>query len=327
MAVATTMRYRTFGRLGWQVSEIGLGTWGMGSMWGPSDDVEAIRAIHRALELGVNFIDTAMVYGEGHVETLVGQALAGRSGVHVATKVPPKNREWPARHEVPVADAFPASWIIAHTEQSLRRLRVEAIDVQQLHVWSPRWLFERDGWWPAVERLKRAGKIRAFGVSVNDHEPETGRELVGSGLVASIQVIFNLFDQAPAESLLPACLAHNVAVIARVPFDEGGLTGQLTEQTLFSPDDWRAAYFRGDRLIDTVRRARALEAALRPEAATLAQGALKFCLSHPAVSTVIPGMRRVAHVEENCAASDGVLLSAALLEQLRAHAWPRNFYQ
>lgn len=322
------MRARPFGRMGWPVSEIGAGTWGFGSMWGPVDVGEATRALRRAIELGVKFVDTAVVYGEGQAERLVGEALEGcRQTVYVATKVPPKNREWPARHDVSVDDTFPAAWIIRQTEQSLRRLRRETLDLQQLHVWSPRWLAERERWWPAVERLKREGKIRAFGVSVNDHEPDTAVELVESGLIDSIQVIYNLFDQTPAARLLPACQARQVAVIARVPFDEGGLTGRLTEETTFHPDDWRAGYFRGDRLRETVRRAERLGFLVRDEIRSLAQAALKFCLSHPAVSTVIPGMRTVAHVEENCAASDGQPLRPDELVQLREHAWPRNFYQ
>ncbi len=322
------MRYRRLGRTGWPVSEIGIGTWGMGSMWGPIDEREAVRALRRAIDLGVNFVDTAMVYGEGRVEELVGEALADQTAeIYVATKVAPKNREWPARLDVPVTDTFPVDWIIACTEQSLRRLRRDVIDLQQLHVWSPRWLEQQALWWPAVERLKREGKIRAFGISINDHEPDTALGLVSSGLIDSVQVIYNLFDQTPAQRLFPLCETHGVGVIARVPFDEGGLTGRFTATTSFDAGDWRCQYFRGERLRETVERAAQLGFLVRGDVRSLAQAALKFCLSHPAVSTVIPGMKRIAHVEENCAAADGAPFSLEELVRARAHAWPRNFYR
>ena len=322
------MQRRTFGRTGWQVSEIGLGTWSMGGMWGPTDDHEAVRALRRAVELGVNFIDTALVYGEGHSEELIAKALGKRPpSVYIATKVPPKNMEWPARHDVPVADAFPDAWITECTEQSLRRLRRETIDLQQLHVWSPRWFAERETWVPAVEQLKRAGKIRAFGISINDYEPDTALDLVASGMIDSVQVIYNIFEQTPEQHLFPACESHGVGVIARVPFDEGSLTGQFTAQSRFQPDDWRKEFFKGPRLAETVKRVEPLHFLIRNEVRSLAQAALKFCLSHSVVSTVIPGMRRVGHVEHNCAASDGIPLSRQELERLRSHAWPRNFYR
>ena len=321
------MRCRTFGRTGWQVSEIGLGTWGMGGMWGPLNDREAIRSLRRAVELGVNFIDTALVYGDGHAEALIGEALRHHdSPIYVATKVPPKNAEWPARHDLPVSEAFPPAWIIACTEVSLRHLKRERVDLQQLHVWSPRWLTECHAWLPAIEQLKREGKIRAFGISINDCEPDTALDVVASGLIDSVQVIYNIFEQSPADHLLPLCEPHQVGVIVRVPFDEGGLTGTLTEETTFHADDWRSSYFQGDRLRETVERVGRLRFLVRREIRTLAQAALKFCLSHPAVSTVIPGMRRIAHVEDNCVVSDGRLLAMQELKRLRDHAWPRNFY-
>jgi aryl-alcohol dehydrogenase-like predicted oxidoreductase len=322
------MRYRPFGRTGWQVSEIGLGTWGMGSMWGASDDGEAIRAIRRALDLGVNVLDSAAVYGQGHAEEVVGQALAGASAdVYVATKITPLNMEWPARDDAPVDQVYPAAWIRRCTEQSLRRLARPAIDLQQLHVWSPRWLAQSDRWLPAVERLKRDGKIRAFGISINDHQPDSALELVASGLIDSVQVIYNLFEQSPAERLFPQCQRHRVAVIARVPFDEGSLAGGFTPQTTFPEDDWRADYFAGDRLRQTVERVERLRPLVQRPGRTMAQGALVFCLSHPAVSTVIPGMRRTAHVDANCAAVNSPAFTTEDLATLGAHAWLRNFYR
>ena len=322
------MKYRPFGRTGWQVSEIGVGTWTMGGMWGPVSDREAVRAIRAARELGANFLDTALVYGTGRAERLIALALKRQTDqAYIATKVPPKNGEWPARHEIPVEEAFPADWIIRCTERSLRNLRRSWIDLQQFHVWSPRWLAERDDWFPTVERLKRAGKIRAFGISVNDMEPETALEAVSMGLIDSVQVIYNLFEQTPAEALLPACQQRQVAVIVRVPLDEGSLTGTFTRQTVFLPGDWRQSYFEGPRLAQTAERVERLMASPVMNGQPLAQAALRFCLSHPAVSTVIPGMRTVKHVEANCAASDGQPFTPQELTQLREHAWPRNFYQ
>ena len=318
---------RCFGRLGWPVSEIGLGTWGLSEWWGSLDEAEAIRALQRSVELGVNFIDTAYVYGDGLAEGLIARALHGsRSAVRLATKIPPKNLEWPARHDAPISEAFPEEWIVACTERSLRNLRRDAVDLQQLHVWATGWLSQAQEWLPAIERLKRQGKIRAFGISVNDHEPDSALDVVASGLIDSVQVIHNIFDQTPAQRLLPLCQQHQVAVIARVPFDEGSLAGSFTEQTVFAPHDWRAGYFQGERLRQTVERVEQVRRLVRGESRTLAQTALKFCLSHPAVSTVIPGMRRLAHVEDCCAASDGTPLGPRLLEQLGEHAWPRNFY-
>lgn len=320
------IRTRPFGRLGWKVSEIGMGTWSMSGMWGPTDDAEAIRAIRKAIELGVNFIDTAMVYGEGRSESLIAKALEdGSREVRVASKVPPKNMEWPAR-AISVEEAFPAEWILECTESSLKRLKRETLDLQQLHVWSPGWLKESSTWLPAVERLKREGKIRAFGISLNDYQPDSALEVVASGLIDSVQVIYNIFEQAPAERLFPACRKHGVAVIVRVPFDEGALTGRFSEDTEFHREDWRKLFFQGNRLGETVKRTKTLDFLIRDEIQTLAQAALKFCLSDPAVSTVIPGMRTMTHVEENVSVSDGKPLRPEELKQLAAYAWSRNFY-
>lgn len=322
------MRTRTFGRMGWEVSAVGLGTWTMGGMWGVVDDREAIRAIYRALELGVNFIDTAYVYGDGHSERLIAKALSEREEeVYIATKVPPKNMEWPAKHGISAKEAFPADWIIKCTEESLKRLNRKSVDLQQLHVWAPNWLDESSVWLPAVEQLKKQGKIQAFGISINDHEPDSALEAVASGLIDSVQVIYNIFDQSAAQKLFPACEQRQVGVIARVPFDEGSLAGKMTAATQFATDDWRAAYFAGSRLKETMEHVERLRLDFRGSVRTLPQLALGFCLAHPAVSTVIPGMRKVIHVEDNCAAGSGIALTSAELERLKAHAWPRNYYK
>ncbi|MBZ0159296.1 aldo/keto reductase [Candidatus Methylomirabilis sp.] len=322
------MEYRRFGRTDVQVSEIGFGAWGIGKgWWGQTDDTLSISAVIRALELGVTFIDTAHAYGDGHSERLIAKTFKEvRHRVFVATKVPPKSREWPPKEGTAARQAFPADWIITHTEQSLRNLEAERLDLQQLHIWRDEWLGELE-WQEAVRRLKQQGKIRFFGVSIMDHQPGSALELVKSGLVDTVQVIYNIFDQSPEEELFPLCQKHDVGVIARVPFDEGGLTGNLTPDTTFPPKSVQAFYFREDRLRETCEHVGRLKPLLGGEITTVAQLALKFCLSHPAVSTVIPGMRRPAHVEANSAVSDGKPLAPETLAALRSHAWPRNFYQ
>jgi len=321
------MEYRTLGRTGVRVSEIGFGAWGIGkAWWGETDDALSVRALVRALELGITFIDTAYAYGNGHSERLIARAFrqVGHR-VFVATKVPVKSAEWPPGPGVLAKQAFPATWIVTHTEQSLRHLETDCLDLQQLHIWRDEWLEETD-WQEAIHKLKHEGKIRFFGVSLMDHRPETGLELVRSGLVDTVQVIYNIFDQSPEELLFPLCQERHVGVIARVPLDEGSLTGTFTPQTVFPQGSFQASYFRGSRLAEACERVDRLRSLLGGEIASVAQLALKFCLSHAAVSTVIPGMRRPEHVEANCAVSDGKPLPSGLRAALKAHAWRRNFY-
>ncbi len=323
------MKLRTFGKSGESVSEIGVGTWTMGGMWGPREDREAIDSLVLALENGVNFIDTAIVYGNGHSEELISSAFReAKKRVFVATKAPPMNHRWPASHEVSVAEVFTKDWLIQCTEQSLKNLRSDFVELQQLHVWSDTWLTE-PGWdevLAAVATLKEQGKIRYFGVSINDHQPDTALKIVASGLIDSVQVIYNIFDQTPEANLLPLCQEKNVAVIVRVPFDEGSLTGTLTPETTFHKNDWRARYFTQERLPETCARVDKLKFLIRDEVKTMAQAALKFCLSNPAVTTVIPGMRKLPHIKDCVAASDGKFFTSAELAEIKKHAWPRNFY-
>jgi len=321
------VRYRKLGKAGFAVSEIGCGTWGMGgNLWFGGSDAESLAALQRAFELGVNFIDTALVYGDGHSEELVGQALpnAGQK-VYVATKVPPKNRQWPARPDASLEEVFTYDHIIESTEESLRNMRIEAVDLQQLHVWNPAWL-ERDEWKRALQDLKQSGKAKAVGVSANDHQPDSVLELVATGLVDTVQVIYNVFDQVAAERLFPVAEQHDVGVIARVPLDEGGLTGKIRVDTQFDPRDFRSRYFRGDRKQEVVERVDALIGELGIDSSALPEIALRFCLSHPAVASVIPGTRDPRHVESNADASEKGPLSAGTLATLRRHAWPHNFY-
>lgn len=322
------MRYRKLGRTNLEVSEIGYGAWGIGGkQWLGGSDEESLRALRRAIELGLNFIDTALAYGDGHSERLVGQVLREAGArVYVATKVPPRNRLWPARPGIGIEEVFPYDYVMRCTEESLRNLRVETIDLQQLHVWNPEWIGS-DSWRRAFEDLKRSGRVRFVGVSINDHQPDSALELIRTGLIDTVQVIYNIFDQTPEQNLFPLCMVRNIGVIARVPFDEGSLTGTITETTEFDPDDFRAEYFRGDRKKQVVERVAALKRDLAGVDGTLPEIALRFCLSHPAVSTVIPGMRKVRNVEANCAVSDKGPLDERVLQILRRHAWNRNFYE
>ncbi|MEK6570075.1 MAG: aldo/keto reductase, partial [Bacteroidota bacterium] len=281
----------------------------------------------KAIDLGINFIDTALAYGDGHSERLIGRVLKERKErVYIATKIPPKNRLWPARKESSAADAFPKNYIIDCTEKSLKNLGVDCLDVQQFHVWIDDWLNQGD-WQDTIQRLKDQGKIRFFGVSINDHAPDTALELGKSGLTDTFQVIYNIFDQSPEKELYPLCLEKNIGVIVRVPFDEGSLAGKITPETTFPERDWRVNYFRDDRKRQVWERVQLLQRLLNGEAKSLPEMALRFCLSHPAVSTIIPGMRTVNHVESNAAVSDGRLLSDSLRAKLKRHTWQRNFYE
>jgi aryl-alcohol dehydrogenase-like predicted oxidoreductase len=321
------MRYRRLGRTGIEVSEIGYGAWGIGgAQWGGADDDESIQALHRAIDLGLNFIDTALAYGEGRSERLVGQVVRERDEtVHVATKVPPKNRIWPAEEGAALDDVFPPGYVRECAERSLRNLGMDTVDLLQLHVWNDDWA-DSDELLNEVAGLRDDGKIRHFGISINDHQPSNAVRLVEGGAADTVQVIYNVFDQSPEDELFPACREHGVGVIARVPLDEGGLTGRIDGDTEFEGDDFRAGYFRGDRAREVHERATAIAGDLQIETDQIAEAALRFVLSEPAVSTVIPGMRSIRNVERNVAASDAGPLPDADRERLRAHRWVRNFY-
>lgn len=319
------MQYRTLGRTGLDVSEVGYGAWGIGKqMWRGADDRESLEALSLAVDLGLNFIDTALVYGNGHSERLVGDFVRSRrERIYVATKVPPKNLRWPAQGTL--EEVFPRKHILDSAEQSLRNLKFDRIDLLQLHVWNPLWL-DQDEWRQSLEDLRSAGKISFFGVSVNDHQPESAVALVESDLVDTVQVIYNIFDQSPEDELFDACVQNRVGVIARVPFDEGALTGKITPETTFPKKDWRNKYFAGDRKKEVHQRAQALKQILNGEVETLPELALRFCLHHEAVSTVIPGMRSPQHVKANLAVSGQPPLSRELIRKLRDHRWEKNFY-
>lgn len=321
------MHYRTMGRLGWQVSEIGYGMWGIGG--GPGGFTgwnydSAPACLDLAVEQGCTFFDTAWVYGRGVSERMLGDLLRRHPdrGLRTATKVPPKNRAWPPGPQDTLDDVFPPDHIRAYVHRSLENLGTDRIDLLQFHVWEDRWA-DDERWQRVVADLKGDGVVDGFGISVNRWEPTNCFRALDTGLIDVIQVIYNPFDQAPEDELFERAQQEGIGIIARVPFDEGGLTGTLTLDTTFPDEDWRAVYFGPENLEPTVTRARALQRIL-PEGMTLPELSLRFILRHPAVSTVIPGMRRPAHVRANLAVSDGRPLDPALLDRLRAHRWDRT---
>jgi len=317
------MKTRRFGRLGWMVSEIGYGMWGMGD-WSGSDDAESLDSLQRAVELGCNFFDTAWAYGSGHSERLLGDIVRRNPGtrLYTASKIPPKNRKWPSRREFSLDDCYPPDHIHAYVEKSLENTALNSLDLIQFHTWEDGWLAD-DRWARAIDDLRRQGLIGAVGISINRWEPWNGVRAVNSGLVDAVQVIYNIFDQNPEDELFPACQEMDVAVIARVPFDEGSLTGTLTLDSTWPKGDWRNSYFVPENLKNSVERVERLKADL-PPGMSLPEVALRFVLNHEAVSTIIPGMRKRRHVEANLACSDLGPLPEALHAQLRRHRWVRT---
>ena len=318
------MRYRPYPRTGWELSEIGYGMWGLGG-WTGSDDAQTLQSLSEAIALGCNFFDTAWAYGAGHSERLLGQTLGAHRDrrLYVATKVPPKNQRWIQLDDAALDDVFPSDHIRTYTESSLENLGVDAIDLQQLHAWSDRWAGD-DRWQRTLDDLRAEGLVRSWGISVNRWETTNVLRALDTGLIDCVQVVYNIFDQDPEDVLFPYCQERGIAVIARVPFDEGSLTGTLTRDTRFPDGDWRNLYFTPAQLDATLPRVERLKAIV-PAAMTLPELALRFILHHPAVTTTIPGMRRLANVQANCAVSDGVPLAPSVLEQLRGHRWERDW--
>jgi len=319
------MKYRNFGRLAWSVSEIGYGMWGMGGQWKGGTDEEAISSLHFAVDNGINFFDTAWAYGSGHSENLFRDAILGlqkEGKIYVATKVPPKNMRWPGTSADDIKDVYPKEHILEYCQKSLENLGVDCIDLLQLHVWDDSWT-ESDLWQDAVYDLKRQRLIKGFGLSLNKWEPSNGLKAITTGLIDSIQVVYNIFEQAPEDKLFPECQARNIAVIARVPFDEGSLTGSYNRDTTFDKDDWRSKFYTPRMLDESISRVDKIREIL-PSDMTLAELSLKFILDNKAISTVIPGMRKVEHVKNNLLASDGVCLDKELYMKLKKFRWDRD---
>lgn len=317
------MQYRRFGRTDWQVSEIGYGMWGMGG-WKDSSDEESRASLQRSVELGCNFFDTAWGYGAGHSEGLLGDLIRANpeQKLYTATKIPPKNFKWPSRREFTLEDCFPPDHIEEYVHASLKNAGLTSFDLMQFHTWEDSWLND-DRWVKKVAELKAQGLFQAIGISLNRWEPWNGIRAVRSGLIDAVQVIYNIFDQNPEDELFPACTEHDVAVIARVPFDEGTLSGVVTKDSTWPEGDWRNTYFVPENLQASVERADAVFP-LIPAGMSKAEFALRFILSNQAVGTIIPGMRKLRHVTENCAISDGKNLPAALLSELKNHRWERQ---
>jgi aryl-alcohol dehydrogenase-like predicted oxidoreductase len=335
------MKYRTLGKTGLKVSEVGFGTWQLAddpNMWVGADTQESLNCLHRFVELGGNFIDTAWIYGysDAHPEAHPSEELIGkflkesgkRDEIVIATKVPPKNMEWPALPGVPIDQVFPSDHIEKCVDDSLRSLGVDVIDLVQFHVWQDDFVND-DGWKKTIQKIMDSGKVKHWGISINDYQPTNCLRTLDTGLISTIQFIFNLFHQEPTKELLPYAKAHNIGLIARVPLDEGGLSGKMTLETTFAEGDFRAKYFSKDRLQQLIPRVDALKQLLNGETAeaqTVPELDLRYILSFEEISSVIPGMRKLPHVEANTALSDGQKLSAQLMEELKKHVWERNFY-
>lgn len=320
------MRTRMLGRTGLEVSEIGFGAWGIGKgNWVGADDAESIRTLHAARDAGINFFDTALAYGDGHSEALIATAFGESKEIVIASKVPPKNMVWPAQPGSSLKRVFPSAYVLGSLERSLKNLRRETVDVYQFHVWNDAWAAQPE-WQETVRIMRTSGKVRTVGISINDHQPANSLRALATGLIDTVQVIYNIFDQSPEDELFPYCRAHNIGVIARVPFDEGSLTGMVRPDTQFAPDDFRSQYFGGDRKREVWDRVQKIQADTGSSIDQLPELALRFCLSHPAVSSVIPGMRTTAHAQANAKASQKGPLSPETNEKVKRNRWVRNFY-
>jgi len=317
------MKYRKLGRTNFDVSDIAHGLWGM-SGWSGSDDKESLASMQRAIDLGCNFFDTAWAYGEGKSDGLLGETMQRNAGkrIYAASKIPPANDRWPALPEYKYSEVFSPKHVFKYADRIREQLRVDTIDVLQFHVWDDSWTDEPE-FRSTVEKLKKDGTIRSFGLSINRWEPENGIKALRTGLVDVVQVIYNIFDQAPEDELFPVCQELNVGVIARVPLDEGSLGGKMTLETRFPKGDWRAGYFGPENLPKTIRRVEKLKQVV-PKGMTLPEMALRFILSNPVVSTTIAGMRKAEHVRQNVATSDAGALDKGLLAELKKHRWDRT---
>lgn len=332
------MKYRILGKTGLKVSEIGMGTWQLANdpnCWVGSDLKESLASLYKFTELGGNFIDTAWIYGYSDSfpnkhpsEELISKFLKEskkRRQLVIATKVPPKNMKWPAWKKIPISEVFPDKWIEKCVDDSLKSLKVDYIDLVQFHVWQDDFV-NNDGWKNTIQKIIKSGKVGYWGISINDYQPSNCFKTIETGLISSIQFIFNIFHQKPTEKLLPFARKHNVGLIARVPLDEGGLSGKITLKTRFAKGDFRRNYFKDERLKELIKRTEELKRLLGKEVKTLPELSLKYILSWNEVSTTIPGLRRIRHVKENTAVSDGQKLSKELMNEIKRYAWERNFY-
>ncbi|NUQ62625.1 MAG: aldo/keto reductase [Pirellulales bacterium] len=324
------VKYRDFGRTGIRVSEIGFGAWALGGGWGPQSDDDSLAALDRAVDLGVNFIDTAAFYGNGRSEQIIGQLLKCRpEKLFVATKTPPAAGPWPPSPYCRAEDRYSESYLRENVDRRREMLGVDCIDLLQLHTWTRAWNRSPRPL-DTLRKLQAEGKIKYIGISTPEQDQNSVIDLMRRGYLDAIQVIYNIFEQEPAAELLPAAEECGVGVIVRVALDEGSLTGKYRRGHRFAPDDFRSKYFAGDRIDRTVARVERMEADVAPllpaDRRSMAEVALRFALAHPAVSTVIAGIRNVAQAEANTRVSDLDPLPEPVLLKLREHAWLRGVW-
>jgi aryl-alcohol dehydrogenase-like predicted oxidoreductase len=325
------MQSRPFGKHGFNCSEIGFGAWAIGGSWGPQSESDSLAALNRALDLGCNFIDTAAGYGNGKSERIIGGVLRDRAAsgrkekIFVATKTPPAPGEWPPSPYDRADERYSERYLRANVAERLATLGAKKLDLLQLHTWTRAWNRNPTPF-KILRQLQREGLVGLVGISTPEQDQNSVIDLVRGGWVDAVQVIFNLFDQEPAAELLDVAQECGVGVIVRVVFDEGALTGKFTRETKFAADDFRAKYFEGDRLVRVVAHADEIKKDLVGSGYTLPQAAIKWVLAHPAVSTVIPGMRNAAQVDANCGVSDLPSMPAPLVEKLRRHNWRRGVW-
>lgn len=320
------MKYRKLGRTGLNVSEIGYGAWGIGkAMWVGAEDDESLRSLKAARDAGVNFFDTALAYGDGHSEQLISKAFGKSSEVIIASKVPPMNMQWGVRAGSPLANSFPKQYVLDSLDRTLKNLGRDSVDIYQFHTWIDDWATNTE-WQETVHAMKKSGKSKFVGISIQNHQPSNILKALETGLVDTVQVIHNIFDQSPEDDLFPYAQKNEIGIIVRVPFDEGALTGKINPETRFPEGDFRNVYFEGDRKRDVWDRIQAITEDLNIDVAQMPEYALRYILSQPAVSTIIPGMRNTKHVAANTAASDLGALPADIVKKLHRYRWVRDYY-
>ncbi len=321
------MRYRSLGKTGLKVSEVGYGAWGISrAQWVGAEDEESLRSLRAAREAGVNFYDTALAYGDGHSERLIAQCFGHSNDVVIASKVPPKDYVWSVKPGTPLRNTFPREYVVDCLDETLKNLGRKSVDIYQFHTWIDDWATDKE-WQHTVLAMKSSGNAKYVGISIQSHQPANALKALDTGLVDVVQVIYNIFDQSPEDELFPYCQQYGIGVIARVPFDEGSLTGKITPDTTFPDGDFRNMYFAGSRKQEAWERVLAIAVDLGISMHEMPQIALRFCLSHPVVSTIIPGMRSTRHVVANTAASDAGPLPEETLRKLRGHRWVRSYYE
>lgn len=321
------MKFRPFGKHGFQVSEIGFGAWAIGGSWGSQSESDSVAALQTSLDAGVNLIDTAAGYGNGKSERIIASVLNQRQGdkVYVATKTPPAPGDWPPTPYCDINERYSEAYLRQNIEERLECLGTDKLDMLQLHTWTRAWNRDPKAF-DILRKIQQEGKIGLIGVSTPEHDQNCVINLMRGGHIDLVQVIYNIFEQEPAAELLDVAGETGTGIIVRVAFDEGALTGRFTKETTFEDGDFRQGYFQGDRLGRAVDRAEKIKSELEGSGYTLAQAALKFVLAHPAVSTVIPGMRNANQANLNCAVSDMPDIPDELLKRLRKHAWKRAFW-